>query len=171
MHAKIQINDNYSRTMMEGILLHNNRVDMIKSFMFKAQLMSSQLPSQSPQSEEKATSQEKTFKNKNRIVKILEAAERIKATPLEESKQSSGDSLKYLETSSGFNSRVKKDNSINIDDFEIFARLGKGAFGEVYLVRYKENRKFYAMKVLDKKKFQSLSPSHSFAKPFSEPSI
>lgn len=37
-------------------------------------------------------------------------------------------------------------------DFEIYSLLGKGSFGEVYLVQYKGDGKFYAMKTLNKKK-------------------
>ncbi|KRX11179.1 Protein kinase-like domain [Pseudocohnilembus persalinus] len=46
------------------------------------------------------------------------------------------------------NTRVK----ICIDDFEILKNLGKGSFGKVLLVRYKENQQFYAMKIILKEK-------------------
>ena len=36
MFSKLSMDDNYSRTVMKGVILHNNRADMIKSFMFKA---------------------------------------------------------------------------------------------------------------------------------------
>jgi Protein kinase domain/Ankyrin repeats (3 copies)/Ankyrin repeat len=39
---------------------------------------------------------------------------------------------------------------ITVNDFIYYQRLGKGSFGEVYLVKKKANQKFYAMKVLDK---------------------
>lgn len=48
----------------------------------------------------------------------------------------------------------KEDNPIGIklkvNDFEKLKLLGKGSFGEVYLVRLKNNNKVYAMKILEK---------------------
>ena len=46
-------------------------------------------------------------------------------------------------------------SSINVKhatffDFKKIAMLGKGAYGTVYLVQYRENKKYYAMKVLKK---------------------
>lgn len=40
-------------------------------------------------------------------------------------------------------------------DFDILSLLGKGSFGEVYLVRKKDNGKKYAMKLLQKQKIMS----------------
>lgn len=37
-------------------------------------------------------------------------------------------------------------------DFKYYKRLGSGAFGDVFLVRYKEDNQIYAMKVLKKEK-------------------
>ncbi len=46
------------------------------------------------------------------------------------------------------------DNPFNIkltmNDFQRLKLLGKGSFGEVYLVKLKQNNKIYAMKILDK---------------------
>ena len=48
----------------------------------------------------------------------------------------------------------KDDNplrmKIKVSDFEKLKLLGKGSFGEVYLVKLKKNNKIYAMKILDK---------------------
>ena len=45
----------------------------------------------------------------------------------------------------------KTKDSYNLEDFEVRARLGQGAFGSVYLVRSVENKNFvFAMKVMDK---------------------
>ena len=41
------------------------------------------------------------------------------------------------------------------DDFETITLLGEGGYGKVTLVRKKDTRKVYAMKVLDKSKFRS----------------
>jgi serum/glucocorticoid-regulated kinase 2 len=47
-----------------------------------------------------------------------------------------------------------EDNPLGIklktDDFEKLKLIGKGSFGEVFLVKCKSNNKYYAMKVLDK---------------------
>jgi protein-serine/threonine kinase len=51
---------------------------------------------------------------------------------------------------------VKDDNSlgikITIKDFQKIKLLGKGSFGEVFLVKYIKTNKIYAMKILDKNK-------------------
>jgi hypothetical protein len=45
----------------------------------------------------------------------------------------------------------KTKDSYNLNDFEVRAKLGKGAFGSVYLVRLLENTELiFAMKVIDK---------------------
>jgi protein-serine/threonine kinase len=52
-------------------------------------------------------------------------------------------------------SAQKKKNSVGPDDFMIVEHLGKGAFGQVYLVKKKDTGLQYAMKILDKEKFIS----------------
>ena len=51
---------------------------------------------------------------------------------------------------------AKDDNSIGIKitikDFQKIKLLGKGSFGEVFLVKYIKTNKIYAMKILDKNK-------------------
>jgi serine/threonine protein kinase len=43
-------------------------------------------------------------------------------------------------------------SSVNLKDFNIIERLGKGSFGSVYLVEKKSNQEIHAMKVLEKEK-------------------
>eukprot|EP00331_Platyophrya_macrostoma_P004269 CAMPEP_0176422360 /NCGR_PEP_ID=MMETSP0127-20121128/9689_1 /TAXON_ID=938130 /ORGANISM="Platyophrya macrostoma, Strain WH" /LENGTH=588 /DNA_ID=CAMNT_0017803199 /DNA_START=28 /DNA_END=1794 /DNA_ORIENTATION=+ len=42
------------------------------------------------------------------------------------------------------------ESRISLKDFEILAKLGAGGFATVYLVRWKKNGKFYALKQMDK---------------------
>ena len=47
------------------------------------------------------------------------------------------------------------DNPLGIklktEDFQKYKLIGKGSFGDVFLVKFKSNNQFYAMKILDKK--------------------
>ena len=51
--------------------------------------------------------------------------------------------------------KIKKEIKINFSSFEILDELGKGSFGNVFLVKpkfvTKENNIYYAMKVINKK--------------------
>jgi hypothetical protein len=42
------------------------------------------------------------------------------------------------------------DKRINLNDYKIIKTIGRGAFGKVQLVRFKENNQVYAMKTLSK---------------------
>lgn len=53
-------------------------------------------------------------------------------------------------------------------DFDILSLLGKGSFGEVYLVRKKDTGKRYAMKLLQKQKIMSMKSSFKISKYFSK---
>jgi protein-serine/threonine kinase len=44
--------------------------------------------------------------------------------------------------------------AVRPDDFKVERKLGKGAFGQVYLVKHKANHEEYAMKVLDRRKMK-----------------
>ncbi|XP_058016012.1 serine/threonine-protein kinase MRCK gamma [Ahaetulla prasina] len=55
----------------------------------------------------------------------------------------------FLEWASPLVSRVKQ-LSLRRDDFEILKVIGRGAFGEVAVVRMKQTEKIYAMKILHK---------------------
>jgi serine/threonine protein kinase len=43
-------------------------------------------------------------------------------------------------------------SGVNLKDFNIVERLGKGSFGSVYFVEKKSNTQKHAMKVLEKEK-------------------
>ena len=43
-------------------------------------------------------------------------------------------------------------NTACLDDFDRIKTLGTGSFGRVMLVQHKQNREYYAMKILDKQK-------------------
>ena len=49
------------------------------------------------------------------------------------------------------NKEIPFEKKLNIKDFERIKLLGKGSFGEVYLVKSKIDNKSYAMKIIDKK--------------------
>jgi serine/threonine protein kinase len=44
---------------------------------------------------------------------------------------------------------------MTFNDFEFKKQLGQGAFGEVYLAKHKNTNKWYAMKVLNKRKLMA----------------
>lgn len=50
----------------------------------------------------------------------------------------------------GINSGSETEPTIGPKDFKVHAILGKGSFGEVYLVEKIDDKKIYAMKVLYK---------------------
>ncbi|XP_021365871.1 cAMP-dependent protein kinase catalytic subunit alpha isoform X5 [Mizuhopecten yessoensis] len=49
-----------------------------------------------------------------------------------------------------------QQNTACLDDFDRIKTLGTGSFGRVMLVQHKQNREFYAMKILDKQKVVKL---------------
>lgn len=121
----------YARTVMEGMVIHNNRADVIKSFMFKAQLMRGMRPEDAVKRCIKAPKEAP----KARIIKILEVVEKLKSI--------------YPHP----NPKLKRE-SMSAEDFEVCGLLGKGSFGEIYLVRYRRNGKLYAMKTLSKHRIE-----------------
>ena len=43
-------------------------------------------------------------------------------------------------------------NTSKLEDFDRLKTLGTGSFGRVMLAQHKENKNYYAMKILDKQK-------------------
>lgn len=135
--------DTYTRTVMQNVILHNNRADMVKSLMYRGQWMSNEvteedkMPYNAKNEKEKARARPKT-----RRVKIIEAVNKMPSVKLEPK-------------SAPANASREIEEDIGLHLFNIVQILGKGSFGEVYLVRYKPTNKSYAMKVLSKKRFMS----------------
>lgn len=130
--------NNYSRTVMDGVILHNNRADTIKSFMFRAQLMGQTAEQRYEEQEEIKFESKPINKSGGRIMRILEIVERIKsASPKVSPKKEANQNT---------------DGVASAEDFVAVNLLGKGAFGEVYLVKHKKTGKLYALKTLDKKR-------------------
>lgn len=140
--TKVASRSSYSRTVMDGVLLHNNRADRIKSFMFRAQLMGQTADAKIK--EEIKVEPKVAHKTHSRVVKILEVVNKIKSEPVDEQR-----TLEKKE--------VGEDEEASTDDFEPLNLLGRGAFGEVYLVKHKGTGKLYALKVLDKRRIKSQS--------------
>jgi len=138
-YTKVPDKTHYSRTIINGVILHNNRADIIKSFIFRAQLMGQTADTRLEEREEIKAENKFISKPGSRVVKILEIVERIK---------SSSESSVKKETK-------KEEEGATADDFEPINLLGKGAFGEVYLVKHKTTNQLYALKTLDKKRMLS----------------
>lgn len=60
------------------------------------------------------------------------------------------------ETPHGNEKSISEKDKISLESFIMHGLIGKGSFGEVYLVEKKDNESvFYAMKVLHKSKIMS----------------
>eukprot|EP00826_Nyctotherus_ovalis_P024191 TRINITY_DN1874_c0_g1_i3.p1 TRINITY_DN1874_c0_g1~~TRINITY_DN1874_c0_g1_i3.p1 ORF type:complete len:656 (-),score=158.71 TRINITY_DN1874_c0_g1_i3:158-2125(-) len=123
----------YSRTIIDNMVLHNNRADMIKERMFKARFLEMAPGKQESISPPKESLEASTHERENRRMKLLEAARKISSTilPSENPKQ------------------------VGPEDFQLIKQLGKGSFGHVFLVKHKCSGRLYAMKALSKAKFLS----------------
>jgi len=115
----------YSRTVIDNIVLHNNRADMIKERMFKARFLE-----MTPVSTKKTEENKQFRETENRRVKPIEPPRKIKDTTLPN----------------------EKSKCVRPEDFQLMKELGKGSFGQVFLVKHKLSGKLYAMKILSKAK-------------------
>eukprot|EP01022_Parablepharisma_sp_SALTPOND_P030305 TRINITY_DN7594_c0_g1_i1.p1 TRINITY_DN7594_c0_g1~~TRINITY_DN7594_c0_g1_i1.p1 ORF type:complete len:430 (-),score=56.77 TRINITY_DN7594_c0_g1_i1:4271-5560(-) len=137
----------YTRTVVQNVILHNNRADMVKSLFFMAQRVGAISTTPTDPSTSQASPSITTKSNpkpKSRRIKIIEAAKGLSTVEIEEHKQ----------PKSKIKPAIDADIEENIGPqyFDIIQLLGKGSFGEVYLVKYKPTGKPYAMKVLNKKR-------------------
>lgn len=140
----------YARTVVQNVIVHNNRADMVKALFFKTQRINGgdamlESPSKNPPTpgtpgsngkSEPKESKEALPKAKSRRVKIIQAAKELSSVKIDQPNKT-------------------PEDEIGLHSFDIIQVLGKGSFGEVYLVRYKPLNKPYAMKVLNKKRFMS----------------
>ena len=138
----------YRRTVVNNVLIHNNRIDMIKSLLFKRQQLGFE---SSRVSIGETVFKQKKNRVKPRRIRILEALRELSSLNLQD--------FKRRESTSTYNSSISSDRDfderIGLDQFDIISQLGGGSFGEVYLVRYKPLSKLYAMKVLCKSRFSA----------------
>ncbi len=135
--------DTYRRTVVENVILHDNRADMVKSILGWSQRLSDAPEAGADTPVPKEPQRGKT---KSRRIKIIEATRRLSQIGTEELKQAA------LQTQKGPESDPALGDKVGPDYFDIISMLGKGSFGEVYLVRYRPTGKLYAMKALNKKK-------------------
>ena len=63
---------------------------------------------------------------------------------------------KNLYETSAYMSNLNEDQKIGPHSFDCHALLGRGSFGEVYLVEEKSIKKFFAMKILSKEKIMGI---------------
>ena len=151
----------YSRTVMEGVILRNSRVDVVnRVMMLKDQFLGSQSLQKPEIKSPEVKAAPAAQKHLSRIIKILEAAERMKSLSPEETKtapskgeaKSEGVAPSTVKTKVTIQHEADYEDAVGPEEFEPLSLLGKGSFGEVYLVKHKPTGNLYAMKVLNKRK-------------------
>ncbi len=153
-HKPAGTEDTYTRTVMDNMIIHNNRADMIKTLMYRGQMLGAEsgpkpgLPVPPGEKSTESRVQEPRTVFKRKIVKIIEATKRLHEIKAES--DAKGQSPEEVKTKA---SEPEGDENVGPEDFAPVKLLGKGSFGEVYLVKYKKNGKLYAMKVLDKQHY------------------
>lgn len=140
----------YSRTIVDNLIIHNNRADHIKSLMFKTNILSHQSVILSkkelkPMNPDTKNPEPKNHcsKNVNRRIRIIEATTHLKDPLKEDNKGNHCEHESISESKAG------------PSDFMVLDLLGKGSFGVVYLARHKVTNKLYALKLLPKKRMMT----------------
>ena len=154
----------YTRKIINNILIHCNRVDIIKEILFKQHYLGINRDNYRSESNKDATGSEHCDKIEKhgpraRRIKIIEAAKGFFALDFMGFKRKKSTSVNIKRKFKGpllnLNRNENIEEQINIDQFDIIQPLGKGSFSEVYLVKHKSTSKYYAMKVLSKSRFSS----------------
>eukprot|EP00826_Nyctotherus_ovalis_P034149 TRINITY_DN2802_c0_g1_i2.p1 TRINITY_DN2802_c0_g1~~TRINITY_DN2802_c0_g1_i2.p1 ORF type:complete len:343 (+),score=57.06 TRINITY_DN2802_c0_g1_i2:122-1150(+) len=130
----------YNRTVVKDILLHNNRADTVKGLLFKIQILTHLSPATARYNVINQKFSKRNSSKRGRIARIIEAANKLSKVSMESVEKHVSDLR-------------RKKCEVGLMDFDVLEALGKGSFGQVYLVRYRPRSKLYAMKVLSKKKF------------------
>ena len=133
--------------MINNVILHNNRADTIKALFYKiGYINGSNIDITPPITPTYLTTKKPALtKLKSRRIRIIEVAKELSNIKFNIKKEQKD--MEKTETND--------DPKIGLECFDIISILGKGSFGEVYLVKYKPLNKPYAMKVLSKKRFLS----------------
>ncbi|KAL4499812.1 hypothetical protein ABPG72_015161 [Tetrahymena utriculariae] len=119
----------------------------------KSSLQIRRVPPQSQQVQETPTPQQKDTAQIKLVVNLAETVENQDTyQDTENTKRLSSGSAGSVGSRSSSSSRISANSrkNLSIQDFIIDRPLGKGAFGQVYLVTKKDNQKKYAMKTIKK---------------------
>jgi hypothetical protein len=92
-----------------------------------------------------------TIRNKENTLKIISVSEKLFKTDV-----SSEENLSENECRSPLTNPLESREKISPNSFLCHALIGKGSFGEVYLVQKKNTKTFYAMKALNKDKIMGI---------------
>ena len=130
-NTKIKQHDKYVRTVIQNIILHNNRADTIKSLLFK--LKHIKIKQLCLNAEKKIYSVPFKSNAKLKRSKLIEAAYKISSVKIPR-----------------FTSEASYKRILN--SFDIIHILGQGSFAKVYLIKCKVTGKLYAMKVMPKQR-------------------
>lgn len=163
----VEKGEGYKRTVIDNVVIHNNRADRVKSFMFMAQMQAMKMApakekEKSPKEKEASPTSKAPSSNVRRI-RIIEASRKVPASPthtdsppnapMEETKENTKKTTEKNEID--IVTIEDDEDKVGPDDFTVFQLLGKGSFAEVYLVKHKKTNKLFAMKAMSKKRYMS----------------
>jgi len=127
----------YVRTIINNMIIHNNRADVIKSFLFKSQLLETNIIRTATQKYSITKSEEQPEENNSKYLK-----DNFKNVKI--------DIISTIQSSDKKPSKMKRKEEVRPEEFVPIQLLGRGTYGEVYLAQYKKTKKYYAIKILSK---------------------